>query len=158
MNPTHHDLHRLLTDAVWTGDAPQPGSKAAQHSGSGASANGGTAQPPLMIQMQTYTRKIPARSSSKNRASTQAMAMDVYEAPEFPLLPRQREPRENSDFLRVIVLEMNMRRSGKLDAKSAGHARVWLPPRKCLALGRARGVSSKEVIPERWVGVSVEEI
>jgi hypothetical protein len=113
-----------------------------------------------MIQMQTYTRKIPSRSSSKNRATTNtgpAVVVDVYETPEFPLLPRQREPRENSDFLRVIVLEMNMRRSGKLDAKSAGHARVWLPPRKCLALGRARGVSSRETVPERWMGVSVDK-
>ena len=43
---------------------------------------------------------------------------------------RPREPRENSDFLRIVVLEMNMRRSGKLDGDLMGKARVWLPPRR----------------------------
>ena len=42
-------------------------------------------------------------------------------------LPRPREPRENSDFLRVVVLEMNMRRVGKL--AGGGRARIWLGPR-----------------------------
>lgn len=42
-------------------------------------------------------------------------------------LPRPREPRENSDFLRVVVLEMNMRRVGKLAGE--GRARIWLGPR-----------------------------
>ncbi|MCJ1334406.1 hypothetical protein MMC10_011115 [Thelotrema lepadinum] len=41
--------------------------------------------------------------------------------------PRPREPRENSDFLRVVVLEMNMRRIGKLNGE--GRARIWLGPR-----------------------------
>ncbi|KAI7264298.1 hypothetical protein KC345_g8873 [Hortaea werneckii] len=40
---------------------------------------------------------------------------------------RHREPRENSSFLRVVVLEMNMRREGKLES---GRARIWLPPRQ----------------------------
>ena len=40
---------------------------------------------------------------------------------------RPREPRENSDFLRVVVMEMNMRRAGKLDGE--GRARLWLGPR-----------------------------
>jgi len=42
--------------------------------------------------------------------------------------PRPREPRENSDFLRVVVLEMNMRRKGKL-RDGLGRARIWLGPR-----------------------------
>ena len=42
--------------------------------------------------------------------------------------PRPREPRENSDFLRVVVMEMNMRRAGKLDGE--GKARIWLGPRR----------------------------
>lgn len=42
---------------------------------------------------------------------------------------RHREPRENRDFLRVFVCEMQMRRSGKLsDDLGAGRARLWLPP------------------------------
>jgi len=42
---------------------------------------------------------------------------------------RHREPRENRDFLRVFVCEMQMRRGGKLSEDlSAGRARLWLPP------------------------------
>jgi len=42
---------------------------------------------------------------------------------------RHREPRENRDFLRVFVCEMQMRRNGKLSEDlSAGRARLWLPP------------------------------
>jgi len=66
---------------------------------------------------------------------------------------RQREHRENSDFLRVVVLEMNMRRTGKLDAKAGGRARVWLPPRK----QAQECVREEGKVPVRWVGVSVED-
>ncbi|KAK6374944.1 hypothetical protein LTR64_003060 [Lithohypha guttulata] len=42
---------------------------------------------------------------------------------------RHREPRENRDFLRVFVCEMQMRRNGKLsDDLGVGRARLWLPP------------------------------
>lgn len=42
---------------------------------------------------------------------------------------RHREPRENRDFLRVFVCEMQMRRQGKLSEDlSSGRARLWLPP------------------------------
>ncbi len=75
------------------------------------------------------------------------------------LLPRQREPRENSDFLRVIVLEMNMRKCGKLSEREGGRARLWLPP---MQVGQGvkggdggegregRGINE---VPRRWVGV-----
>ncbi|KAK3061131.1 hypothetical protein LTS18_006956, partial [Coniosporium uncinatum] len=69
-----------------------------------------------------------------------------------------REPRENSDFLRVIVLEMNMRRSGKLDGKAGGRAKVWLPPRK-MGGGGGGGIGGAQEsgrrrgsVPRRWVG------
>lgn len=43
-------------------------------------------------------------------------------------LQRHREPRENRDFLRVFVVEMQMRHAGKLDDDLAkGRARLWLP-------------------------------
>jgi len=46
-----------------------------------------------------------------------------------PVAVRHREPRENRDFLRVFVCEMEMRRSGKLSEDlSVGRARLWLPP------------------------------
>jgi hypothetical protein len=43
---------------------------------------------------------------------------------------RQREARENADFLRIIVLEMNMRRGGKLSDTAHGKAKYMLPPRQ----------------------------
>nr|POF14314.1 hypothetical protein CFP56_03338 [Quercus suber] len=64
---------------------------------------------------------------------------------------RQREVRENSDFLRVVVLEMNMRRVGKLET---GKARIWLPPRQVslVAGGDGGDGGQPEVVPRRWVG------
>ncbi|KAL2821599.1 hypothetical protein BJX63DRAFT_222131 [Aspergillus granulosus] len=120
---------------------------------------------PISVQMQTYhrsgargTRKTRFRfSSPKNRDRTSS-PLD----PEAPLpMPRQREPRENSDFLRMIVLEMNMRRRGKLRDDVPTRARVWLPPRKA---SQAKFVpydyeEEDEVessIPTRWIGISVE--
>ncbi|KAK6539002.1 hypothetical protein TWF694_010550 [Orbilia ellipsospora] len=67
------------------------------------------------IQLETYKRTITAS------------------LPEPPT-PRNREVRENSDFLRVIVLEMNMRRQGKLSDTSQGKARFVLPPRQATKL------------------------
>lgn len=46
----------------------------------------------------------------------------------FGCQPRQREPRENRDFLRVFVCELNMRRSGKLSEDAQSKATLWLPP------------------------------
>jgi hypothetical protein len=96
-----------------------------------------------MIQMQTYDR----RGRAKPRRQVQRNTSDAA-----PPTVRQREPRENSDFLRVIVLEMNMRRVGKLDTKAVGKARIWLPPRK---LSGGKGPASSGV-PERWMGVAAE--
>lgn len=58
-------------------------------------------------------------------------------------MTRPREVRENGDFLRVIVLEMNMRRGGKLADTAAGKARLVLPPRQPC---RLRAVGD----PGRW--------
>lgn len=62
---------------------------------------------------------------------------------------RQREPRENSDFLRIIVLEMNMRKKGKLADNPPGRARLWLPPRQGLIDSKTKETG----IPKRWMGV-----
>ncbi|KAL9128937.1 MAG: hypothetical protein Q9217_002491 [Psora testacea] len=60
-----------------------------------------------------------------------AQAHTTTTSPPSSLLPpRQREPRENSHFLRVIVLEMNMRKVGKLSDSAPGRARLWLPARQ----------------------------
>jgi len=113
-----------------------------------------------MIQMKTYSSSSSLSSTSRTRKRSQRSSFlgpDRAEAAVLAQSPtgtvRQREPRENSDFLRVIVLEMNMRRTGKLDAKAGGKARVWLPPRTDSApIDEGNGK-----VPVRWVGVSVED-
>jgi hypothetical protein len=66
-------------------------------------------------------------------------------------VPRQREARENPDFLRVIVLEMNMRKSGKLNKTGAGRARFALPAR--VTRPERHDVemdNAAEKLPRRW--------
>ncbi|KAH6641972.1 hypothetical protein C7974DRAFT_93012 [Boeremia exigua] len=102
-----------------------------------------------MIPMQTYDRRGRATSRRRSKSADPLSEAGRLQSP-TPTV-RQREPRENSDFLRVIVLEMNMRRCGKLDAKAVGKARIWLPPRK---LG-AKSAAQEGGVPARWVGVPV---
>jgi hypothetical protein len=106
-----------------------------------------------MIQMQTYERR--SRSSRNRQRKSADPFSEAGRALSSPPTVRQREPRENSDFLRVIVLEMNMRRVGKLDAKAVGKARIWLPPRK---LGSSKSPSSQShsAVPDRWIAVFAE--
>lgn len=124
--------------------------------------------PSPMIQMRTYSRTTTARSRRRApSSSSSAASANPFERPEFPApgsvpdsppTTRQREPRENSDFLRVIVLEMNMRREGKLDAKAGGRARVWLPPRKGDNVAVVVVGENGARVPGRWVGVTAEEL
>ncbi|KAJ5677991.1 uncharacterized protein N7477_003624 [Penicillium maclennaniae] len=71
---------------------------------------------PVSIQMQTYRRSRGRGHRRNNFHVISPRNRDHYYTsdPELPPMSRQREPRENSDFLRMVVLEMNMRRSGKL--------------------------------------------
>jgi hypothetical protein len=112
---------------------------------------------PASIQMQTYNRS--GHSSKRDRFSAggdnsqQAVPFD----PEVPS-SRQREPRENSDFLRMVVLEMNMRRRGKLRDDIPTRAKIWLPPRKALRIVPDSENENYEepAIPQRWIGISIE--
>ncbi|KAH9877739.1 hypothetical protein J1614_002956 [Plenodomus biglobosus] len=107
-----------------------------------------------MIQMQTYERR---GRSQKSKRTGRTIATDPFSeagrATTGEPTVRQREPRENSDFLRVIVLEMNMRRVGKLDHKAVGKARIWLPPRK-LGSGKQAAAQIVAGVPNRWVGIA----
>lgn len=124
---------------------------------------------PVSIQMQTY-RRSGGRSNRKRafhladsggRGSRPCCPFD----PEISPMSRQREPRENSDFLRVVVLEMNMRRSGKLRNDIPPRARVWLPPRKNSQPRCAYNDyfyddfdeedEDENGIPSRWIGITV---
>ncbi|KAI9831318.1 MAG: hypothetical protein M1819_005092 [Sarea resinae] len=103
-----------------------------------------------MIQLQTYQR--PVRASKKGSSSPASGRTPLKGEEEiFNPIARQREPRENSDFLRMIVLEMNMRREGKLSEKAVGRARVWLPARQ-----PCKKSATEDGVPARWIGVVVE--
>ncbi|KAK4631152.1 hypothetical protein CLAFUR4_02957 [Fulvia fulva] len=96
------------------------------------------------IQLQTYNSRGRRRGGPKrgnaNPNSEAGRALLGASA------VRQREVRENPNFLRVVVLEMNMRREGKLEQ---GRAKIWLPPRQS---SPAPGVAPR--VPSRWQGVS----
>ncbi|KAF9877465.1 hypothetical protein CkaCkLH20_05165 [Colletotrichum karsti] len=64
---------------------------------------------------------------------------------------RQREMRENSDFIRIAVMEMAMRKRGKLDDQRPGRARWALPPRKPSVRAYEVGADG---VPARWIPVS----
>ena len=94
--------------------------------------------------MQTYTRG--RRKSTGKRGGGLDPQSEAGRALIGAAGVRQREPRENSDFLRVVVLEMNMRREGKLER---GRAKIWLPPRQLSPVSEER-----TKVPKRWVGES----
>ncbi|EAW13068.1 uncharacterized protein ACLA_015060 [Aspergillus clavatus NRRL 1] len=120
---------------------------------------------PVSIQMQTYHRS-RGRSGRKSKVHLAGSASQDRRSlpfdPENPTFSRPREPRENSDFLRMVVLEMNMRRSGKLRDDIPTRARIWLPPRKNTQHQFANydydyndnHNDTEHVIPPRWVGIS----
>ncbi|TID18974.1 putative xanthine/uracil permease [Venturia nashicola] len=112
-------------------------------------------EPTPMIQMQTYSRSRRRHGKGGKSGAIPGSEKGVMLAPILPAV-RQREPRENSDFLRIVVLELNMRRIGKLDMKSAGRARVWLPPRKNNEAEPDRP-NRKDMVPVRWRSTSAED-
>ena len=108
------------------------------------------------IQLQTYQRR--NRNSDKASSppvftSAQQKALDAVDGLPQASSPRQREPRENSDFLRVIVLEMNMRKKGKLNDASPGRAKLWLPARQAGKGTEDSAAVEGGRVPERWVGM-----
>ena len=107
----------------------------------------------ISIQLQSYYRP----PSPSKYATTPAIfpggirsLEEEASLPESSMLVRPREPRENGDFLRIIVLEMNMRKAGKLGDAALGKARIWLPPRQASSQTSTTLINS---VPERWVGV-----
>ncbi len=111
------------------------------------------------IQMQTYkvqrSRSAPPSSRSPHPS---AGATSQGSQPKLPLEypvpgPRQREMRENSDFIRIAVMEMAMRKRGKLDDQLPGRARWALPPRKTSSSPYKVGTDG---VPARWVAITYE--
>lgn len=105
------------------------------------------------IQMETYKISRSGQSSSPSVISrrTQTTPEDAFADVAAGPLARQRDMRENSDFIRVAVLEMAMRKKGKLDDQKPGRARWALPPRKPSTKPYEIGQNG---IPVRWVAVT----
>ncbi|KAI3337375.1 hypothetical protein HD806DRAFT_37207 [Xylariaceae sp. AK1471] len=107
------------------------------------------------IQMQTYRVQ---RSRGVPRAGRQAAQAPNLNKPStvvlFPPGPRQREMRENPDFIRMAVMEHLMRKRGKLDDQREGHARWLLPPRKATTKPYEIGPGG---VPVRWISSSQDE-
>lgn len=68
----------------------------------------------------------------------------------------RREIRENSEWLRICLLETNMRRAGKIDGP--GHAKLWLPAREVTQLGtRLEDLQlGSRKVPARWVPMNYD--
>jgi len=144
------EMRRYLNPTTSTHIDPKPKSRAGTFSAS--------------IQMQTYKvqRSRPAAPSSRTtqatgNASQSALATTNRhsgkadeQAPAVPGM-RKREMRENPDFIRIAVMEMAMRRRGKLDNQKPGRARWALPPRKASLKPYEVGANG---VPVRWVPVT----
>lgn len=105
------------------------------------------------IQMQTYkvSRSSKATSPSvisrRTRTTPEEDFADVATGP----VARQRDMRENSDFIRIAVMEMAMRKKGKLDDQKPGRARWALPPRKPPTKPYSIGADG---VPTRWIAIT----
>jgi len=105
------------------------------------------------IQMQTYKISRAAKSTSPSVISrrTQTTPEEVFAAVAAGPVARQRDMRENSDFIRIAVMEMAMRKRGKLDDQKPGRARWALPPRKLATKPYQIG---EDGVPVRWIAVT----
>ncbi|KAM0561547.1 hypothetical protein ACHAPJ_003431 [Fusarium lateritium] len=114
------------------------------------------------IQMRTYKiqRSRTAPGSTRNSYPSTSLQSQPAPAPQQqqPQVPtqtapgmRQREMRENSDFIRIAVMEMAMRKRGKLDDKRAGRARFALPPRQMSTKPYEMAANG---VPARWIPIT----
>lgn len=111
------------------------------------------------IQMQTYKvqrSKVGSTQDQHPRTSPQSTSQEPppsepQTAHSMPPGMRPREMRENSDFIRIAVMEMAMRRRGKLDDQRPGRARWALPPRQTSTAPYEIGPNG---VPARWRSIS----
>lgn len=97
------------------------------------------------IQLQTY--KVSPSAGTSSRHASRPGAAEAAPVTAEPVVARQRDMRENSDFIRIAVMEMLMRKKGKLDHQKPGRARWALPPRKPPT--RPYEIS-EDGVPVRW--------
>ncbi|KAF7552172.1 hypothetical protein G7Z17_g4488 [Cylindrodendrum hubeiense] len=116
------------------------------------------------IQMRTYKIQRSRSTPPSSRNPYPSTSLQTSPAPQQPQPQaptqtalasppgmRQREMRENSDFIRIAVMEMAMRKRGKLDDQRPGRARWALPPRKMTT--KPYEVAS-DGVPVRWIPIS----
>lgn len=116
------------------------------------------------IQMRTYKIQRSRSAHPSARSPYPATSLQASSAPPQQREPepsqgpiqngpamRQREMRENPDFIRIAVMEMAMRKQGKLDDQRPGRARWALPPRKTTT--RTYEIGSNG-IPVRWIPIT----
>jgi hypothetical protein len=107
------------------------------------------------IQMRTYrVSKSPTANSPNviSRRTKTCTPEEVFAEVAVGPLARQRDMRENSDFIRIAVMEMMMRKNGKLDDKVPGRARWALPPRKPSNKVYEIGEGG---VPVRWIPINI---
>ncbi|CAD6505938.1 BgTH12-06870 [Blumeria graminis f. sp. triticale] len=103
------------------------------------------------IQLQTYHNSRSPRRMAQHKSSQRTKTKAGINTSSSEPFVRPREMRENGDFMRVAVMEMLMRKRGKLDRQSPGRARMALPPRK---VSTEPYEISSEGIPVRWLPIS----
>ncbi|OAA74686.1 hypothetical protein LEL_08267 [Akanthomyces lecanii RCEF 1005] len=124
------------------------------------------------IQMQTYKVQRGRVSPSRNLPSALPPAASATgpgvvgggsspttkaeRAAMLPAVMRPREMRENPDFIRIAVMEMAMRKRGKLDDRKPGRARWALPPRKAPIKSADAEEIGPNGVPTRWIPIAYE--
>lgn len=106
------------------------------------------------IQMQTYRVSRCRKSTTPSvisRRTVPTTPEELFAGTAAGPLARQRDMRENSDFIRIAVMESLMRKNGKLDERMPGRARWALPPRKQPTQVYEIGEGG---VPVRWIGIS----
>lgn len=105
------------------------------------------------IQMQTYkvSKSRSAIPGPVHRRPSTTSAEEVFAEVAAGPVARQRDMRENSDFIRIAVMEMMMRKNGKLDEKMPGRAKWALPPRQPSTKPYQIGEGG---VPVRWIGIT----
>lgn len=125
------------------------------------------------IQMQTYKVQRGRVSPSRNLPSALPTAASATgpgvvsggsspttkseRAAMLPAVMRPREMRENPDFIRIAVMEMAMRKRGKLDDRKPGRARWALPPRKAPIKSADAEEIGPNGVPTRWIPITYKQ-
>lgn len=120
------------------------------HASSSDSRNGRSRQCCASIQMQTF--KVSVSRASKTPSIISRRTQVTEEEPsgqnQSECLVRQRDRRENGDFMRIAVMEMLMRKRGKLCDQNPGKARLALPPRTLVF--KPYEITA-DGVPVRWI-------